>query len=258
MSKKTKGSRQPHGRAINPMEGHVKKKPADFFPDPTFSDGRPRCTAWARSAGRQCRLSPKPPTSKCRFHGGAGSGPPPIHGRYTKLAQVRERIERNLTDPGQLELRAEIGILGYMLDGLAGQIVSEEPLPFSAELLKLSKAALAAVRYGDQGRATNAMQKLVEMLEKAQDQRATRDEFRSTAGDLKSLITAQVNQDLLRQSMVPVHVVWEYIEWNQAIMFEFLDDSEQRSAYMRKLEALIRRPPPRGQLIDGEFVARGD
>ena len=48
----------------------------------------PRCTALSRQAGEQCKLAGTGKGGKCRFHGGASTGRPPIHGRYTKQSKL--------------------------------------------------------------------------------------------------------------------------------------------------------------------------
>ncbi len=186
----------------------------------------------------------------CHYHG-ARAGRPPVNGRYTKLADLAGRIERSLTDPNQLDLRAEVGIMGVLLDDLAGKMFSGEPSADPAKALKLAKAAQAAVTYGEQDRAGRAVQELVDLLEGDVEQRHIRDEFRLTVANLKSLITTQVNQDLLRAGMIPAHVVVEYINWNIETMIQFLTVAE-RTMYMTKLRQLIG-PNAQGVLIDGEF-----
>jgi hypothetical protein len=51
----------------------------------------PRCTATSRQSGEPCKLPGTGAGGKCRFHGGASTGRPPIHGRNTANA----RLERD-------------------------------------------------------------------------------------------------------------------------------------------------------------------
>lgn len=48
----------------------------------------PRCAATARQTGVQCKNPGTGAGGKCRFHGGASTGRPAIHGRATKQAKL--------------------------------------------------------------------------------------------------------------------------------------------------------------------------
>ena len=48
----------------------------------------PRCSATARQTGVQCKNPGTGAGGKCRFHGGASTGRPAIHGRATKQAKL--------------------------------------------------------------------------------------------------------------------------------------------------------------------------
>ena len=50
--------------------------------------GLPRCTAIARQTGAQCKNPGVGGGGKCRFHGGASTGRPLIHGQTTKRAKI--------------------------------------------------------------------------------------------------------------------------------------------------------------------------
>ncbi len=47
----------------------------------------PRCAATARQTGVQCKNPGTGAAGKCRFHGGASTGRPAIHGHATKQAK---------------------------------------------------------------------------------------------------------------------------------------------------------------------------
>ncbi len=57
-----------------------------------------RCGAKTRGerAGRTCRSFPVRGRTRCRMHGGAGSGRPPTHGRKTSRAVSERRLIREL------------------------------------------------------------------------------------------------------------------------------------------------------------------
>ena len=48
----------------------------------------PRCTALSRQSGEQCKNPGVGCGGKCRFHGGASTGRPTIHGYATKQAKL--------------------------------------------------------------------------------------------------------------------------------------------------------------------------
>lgn len=48
----------------------------------------PRCSAVARQTGVQCKNPGTGAGGKCRFHGGASTGRPAIHGHATKQAKL--------------------------------------------------------------------------------------------------------------------------------------------------------------------------
>lgn len=48
----------------------------------------PRCAATARQTGVQCKNPGTGAGGKCRFHGGASTGRPAIHGHSTKQAKL--------------------------------------------------------------------------------------------------------------------------------------------------------------------------
>ncbi len=48
----------------------------------------PRCSAVARQTGVQCKNPGTGARGKCRFHGGASTGRPAIHGHETKQAKL--------------------------------------------------------------------------------------------------------------------------------------------------------------------------
>ena len=48
----------------------------------------PRCTALSRQTGVQCKNPGVGGGGKCRFHGGASTGRPVIHGNATKRAKL--------------------------------------------------------------------------------------------------------------------------------------------------------------------------
>ncbi len=57
-----------------------------------------RCGAKTRGerAGRTCLAFPVRGETRCRMHGGKGSGRPPTHGRRTKRAEVERQTIRRL------------------------------------------------------------------------------------------------------------------------------------------------------------------
>lgn len=48
----------------------------------------PRCAATSRQTGKPCKNPGLGAGGRCRFHGGASSGRPPIHGYSTKQAKL--------------------------------------------------------------------------------------------------------------------------------------------------------------------------
>ena len=48
----------------------------------------PRCSARSRQTGEPCKLPGTGAGGKCRFHGGASTGRPPIHGQATQQARL--------------------------------------------------------------------------------------------------------------------------------------------------------------------------
>jgi len=59
----------------------------------------PRCTAKSRQSGVQCKNPGLGSGGKCRFHGGASTGRPPIHGRLTKANLLNRDWVRLLLGP---------------------------------------------------------------------------------------------------------------------------------------------------------------
>src|SRR5262245_31214402 len=77
----------------------------------------PRCTAKAKGSGTQCKNPALPPTTKCRFHGGAslrGVAHPNFktgaHSRYLPK-HLRQDYQRAVTDPELLSLKSQAALL---------------------------------------------------------------------------------------------------------------------------------------------------
>ena len=228
MSKKA----NPQGKVENP-KGRI-PKPEDFEPVAAFKDGRPRCTAWARSAGRQCRQRPKQPGSKCRYHGGAGSGRPPISGRYTKLAGLQGRVERALGDGQILDLTAELAILGVHADDLLGQAQEGESRPDWPEVEKTARAINAALRAGNQTQAVRAANHLLTLANQGNQESEAWAEITQTFLAMDRIARNQSARELEHKGLVPFAQVVQVLAVFQSLMFYFLKDPDDRQEFLQK------------------------
>lgn len=143
-------------------------RPEDFEPEKYFTsgkrDGKLRCQAWSKQAGRQCRLNPVPGRDKCRFHGGltpTGKDSSNYkHGKRTRYsiaisqqARLSRYYQEALSDDGILSLVPEIALTEAQLNELY-----EDRSAFSNDLLvkirDLNRAFADLARARDDGHET--------------------------------------------------------------------------------------------------------
>lgn len=76
-----------------------------------------RCKAKAKGTGQRCKNRAVAGQQVCRIHGGAGSGRPLTHGRYSmvKRQAIQEKIEQFYNDPNAGDLRSELALLRALL-----------------------------------------------------------------------------------------------------------------------------------------------
>ena len=58
----------------------------------------PTCGAPARTTGQPCKNAPVTGSTRCRMHGGKGSGRPVVTGLHTKQAKKERRQIKGLID----------------------------------------------------------------------------------------------------------------------------------------------------------------
>ncbi len=224
------------------------KKPTDFKPKIHFGPrhrwpNAQRCQGWRPKLGRQCKKLARKDRRTCRTCGSGGR--PPLSGKYTGLAGFSRRIQKNLADPRHLNLRSEIDILGLRLDALAHELLSGEsqPAPDIGAIRKLVVSQSNAIRHGDADNLRAINGELIDKLDLLVAEADRWREYRSTARDFAALVGSEASRDLATSNLIPVAIVWQFIEFNQALMFRFIPDSIQRGLYMQELRAMIPRPP---------------
>lgn len=86
-------------------------------------DDTRRCKAKAKGTGERCKNAAAKGKEVCRLHGGASTGRPLIHGRYStiKRAALQEKIEAFRNDPAAGDLRDELAILRALLEDYLGR-----------------------------------------------------------------------------------------------------------------------------------------
>lgn len=93
-------------------------------------DDTRRCKAKAKGTGERCKNAAVEGKQVCRIHGGASTGRPIIHGRYSvkTRAALQEKIEQFQADPQAGDLRGELSILRALLQDYLDRFPDGVPL----------------------------------------------------------------------------------------------------------------------------------
>ena len=231
--------RKPHEEAETPRKKSV-PKPRGFKPTLTFDNGKPRCIAWARSSGRQCRRPPEPGKRVCRFHGGAnGSGRPPVHGKHTSLAKLSADAERYLTDSNLTNLRGELWAVSFRFDQLIGRIADANPSPDFAAIRQAAEDVAAAVTFGGTGKVSHALGRLLALVDLGAAEERSWTEVRRVANDIRKLAAEQRDSELATGGMWPSIDVLTLIGKFQRLMYQFIPAEADRRTFLRVFESQI-------------------
>lgn len=141
-------------------------KPASFRPVATFEDGSRRCTAWSRTACRQCTQRPVSGRTKCRWHGGRSPGRPPKLGTFS-LPERYSEIESQLAEVNLFDLSAEMAVVISRIEELLNDSDGRDPAPDGEAFRKGLAELRRAVGYGARGQALGACDRLDKLLNDA-------------------------------------------------------------------------------------------
>lgn len=240
-------ARKPQGTGEKP-KGPPFPKPDDFQPVSTFENGRPRCQAWARNAGRQCRRHPEPGKRVCRLHGGAeGSGRPPIHAKHTNLSRLATNVERLLGDQDLLNLRGEIKTLAIRHDQLVGRIADGNPIADLAALREAVGDVTAALAFDDRSKAQLALGRLLALIDLGVAEVWTWREIERVSERIRSLTKDQATLEIATGVLVPSAELVAVVNVFQHLMFRFIPEPQMRSAFIRIMrsqfdQAILEEP----------------
>jgi hypothetical protein len=115
-------------------------KPDNFVPEPNFPEdwyntkyaGKPRCQAWAVTAGSQCNVPPVKGRHHCRKHGGKSllghANPAFKTGKYSKVlpARMLSSYQASLRDPDLLDMNNDIALLNAHLEDVLSTVDTGE------------------------------------------------------------------------------------------------------------------------------------
>jgi hypothetical protein len=109
------------------------------------------CEAKTRQTGRPCSRpagwgTDHPGRGKCKLHGGASSGRPLIHGRYSLAHRksLRAKMDHLLSDPTPGDLSEELALTRALLQDYLDRVLQDDEL--SAENISVCQSLLRDIR----------------------------------------------------------------------------------------------------------------
>lgn len=123
------------------------------------------CRAQSKQKGQRCQQWREPGFRVCKFHGGAGSGAPIKHGRYSKrLGRYKDAYEQALSDPTLLDLKEPIALLDSLVHRHAERAHQSDTHEFRARALEHYEEAARATKLNDQLGVVTALNALGALL----------------------------------------------------------------------------------------------
>lgn len=88
----------------------------------------PTCTAHSKRTGEPCRNPALTGSNLCRMHGGASSGRPIKHGRYSivKAKSLAAKVEEYLGDERPGDLTGELALMRGLLQGFLDTVGDDD------------------------------------------------------------------------------------------------------------------------------------
>lgn len=171
------GKKKSHGRNINPKGKPIKiNKPLDFAPVATFEDGRPRCTAWARTGknpdgtlGRQCQQRAMKSKAVCYWHGGRAGRP--STGKFDFIGRLGE-IDKRLLGRDMLELSSEMRLNVMRIQQIVERVEAGEPVPDVPAMRESLRNIQSGILTGNTSAVSRAASDLTKMLDVAECENA--------------------------------------------------------------------------------------
>ena len=176
----------------------------------------------------------------CRMHGGrAGRKPTKGYAIYENLTNFNEI----LMNPDLLNNRMQITALEAIAQDLIEEMTEHDQSALLDDAAKAATMISAGLQFGDMVRLRAGTDMLLEALAPLKNARDLRREYYDNVGLSAKLKELEMKRSLAESGMIPAVVVWEYISFNQRMMFQFIPNANDRAAYMRKLRAVVPEPP---------------